>query len=80
MRPIHALALLPLAAVLVGPFFLNRVTPFILGMPFLLGWLALTLVLTSTVMALIYRADSRQSADGSHGTNGSKGRRPGDAA
>lgn len=65
MRPIHALVLLPLAAVLVGPFFLNRVTPFILGMPFLLGWLALTLVVTSVVMACIYHADNRrQAADG----------------
>ncbi|SOY74606.1 hypothetical protein CBM2633_P190010 [Cupriavidus taiwanensis] len=27
MRPIHLLALLPAAGVLIGPFFLNRVTP-----------------------------------------------------
>ncbi|AXW47148.1 permease [Ralstonia solanacearum] len=61
MRPVHALALLPLVAVLVGPFFFNRVTPFLLDMPFLLGWLSLTLVLTSIVMGIIFRADSRQS-------------------
>jgi hypothetical protein len=60
MRPVHALAVLPLAAVVVGPFFFNRVTPFLLGMPFLLGWLSLTLVLTSIVMAIIFRSDTRQ--------------------
>lgn len=59
MRPIHALVILPPAFVLVGPFFLNRVTPFILGMPFLLAWLAGTLVVTSIVMALICRSDNK---------------------
>lgn len=58
MRPVHLLAILPIACVLVGPFLLNRVTPFILGMPFLLAWLAGTLVVTSIVMALIFRSDS----------------------
>lgn len=57
MRPIHILALVPIAAVLIGPLFLNRVFPFILGMPFLLGWLALSLVVTSIVMACIYHSD-----------------------
>jgi len=60
MRPVHALALLPLAAVLVGPFFLNRVTPFLFEMPLLLGWLSLTLVVTSVVMGIIFRSDSKQ--------------------
>lgn len=59
MRLVRALALLPLAAVLVGPFFLNRVTPFLLGMPFLMGWLALALVVTSIVMRIIYVSDSK---------------------
>jgi hypothetical protein len=59
MRPIHTLVVLPPAFVLLGPFFLNRVTPFVLGMPFLLAWLAGTLVITSIVMALVYRSDSK---------------------
>ena len=62
MRPIHTLVILPPAFVLLGPFFLNRVTPFILGMPFLLAWLAGTLVVTSIVMALICRSDDRHRA------------------
>ncbi|TDF62639.1 DUF3311 domain-containing protein [Cupriavidus sp. L7L] len=63
MRPIHLLALLPTVGVLIGPFFLNRVTPLILGMPFLLGWLALNLVLTSVMMATIFHFDSKTQAD-----------------
>ncbi|SAK85789.1 hypothetical protein AWB79_05978 [Caballeronia hypogeia] len=59
MRPIHTLVVLPPAFVLLGPFFLNRVTPFVLGMPFLLAWLAGTLVITSIVMALICHSDSK---------------------
>jgi hypothetical protein len=38
MRMIRLLALLPFAAMLIGPFFVNRVEPTILGMPFLLAW------------------------------------------
>jgi len=59
MRPVHALALLPVAAVLIGPFFLNRVTPFLFGMPFLLGWLSMALVLTSIVMGIIFYSDKK---------------------
>jgi hypothetical protein len=63
MRPIHALAALPVASVLVGPLFLDRVTPFVFGMPFLLAWFSATLVMTSILMGLIYRADRRSQAD-----------------
>ncbi len=66
MRPIHLLALIPTLGVLVAPFFLNRVEPFLLGMPFLLGWLSLMLVLTSVVMACIYFVDR---ATGVHGAD-----------
>ena len=38
MRMVRALALLPFLAMLVGPFFVNRVTPTIFGMPLLLAW------------------------------------------
>ncbi|WP_454688086.1 DUF3311 domain-containing protein [Achromobacter aloeverae] len=62
MRAVHTLALVPVLMVLVGPFFLNRVTPFLLGMPFLLSWLALSLVLTSIVMAIIYYSDRKVEA------------------
>ena len=46
MRAIRWLAVLPFLAMLVGPFFLNRVAPPVLGMPFLLAWLVAWIPLT----------------------------------
>jgi hypothetical protein len=57
MRGIRLLALLPFVAMIVGPFFLNRVTPTIFGLPFLLAWLVVWIVLSSAIMALIFRLD-----------------------
>ncbi|AKM31593.1 permease [Pandoraea faecigallinarum] len=70
MRSIYVLALLPVLAVLVGPFFVNRVTPYVLGMPFLLAWLAGALVLTSVVMAIIFYADQARLATAKHSAEG----------
>ena len=42
---------------LVGVIFFNRVTPFIFGLPLLLAWLLLWILLTSAIMALIYWLD-----------------------
>ena len=57
LMTIRILALLPFLGVLVGPWFLNRVTPLVFGLPLLLAWLVLWLLLTSAIMALIYRLD-----------------------
>jgi Protein of unknown function (DUF3311) len=57
MRTIYLLALLPFAALLIGPFFLNRVEPTILGLPFLLAWCVAWVLLTSAIMAIIFRFD-----------------------
>ena len=43
--------------ILVGAVFLNRVTPLVFGLPLLLAWLPLWVVLTSGIMAIIYFAD-----------------------
>jgi hypothetical protein len=61
-RPYHWLALLPPAAMLGGIPFANRTEPFVLGLPFLLFWIALWVVLTSPVMALIYALDQAAAA------------------
>jgi hypothetical protein len=63
MLAVRWLALLPFVAMLAGPFFLNRVTPVVLGMPFLLAWLVAWIVLTAAIMAVIYRLDP-QNRDG----------------
>ncbi|MGB7098753.1 MAG: DUF3311 domain-containing protein [Xanthobacteraceae bacterium] len=57
MRLVRALAVLPFLAMLVGPFFVNRVTPTILGMPFLLAWFVAWILLTAAIMAIIFRLD-----------------------
>ena len=57
MRPLNLLALLPFVAILGGVFFVNRVTPFLFGLPLLLGWIVLWILLTSAIMAVIYAFD-----------------------
>lgn len=57
MRGIRWLAIVPFLALIIGPFFVNRVTPFILGLPFLLAWIVAWILLTSLIMAVIYAND-----------------------
>ncbi|HWW37525.1 MAG TPA: DUF3311 domain-containing protein [Xanthobacteraceae bacterium] len=57
MRMVRLLALLPFAAMLIGPFFVNRIEPSVLGMPFLLAWCVAGIVLSATIMAIIFRFD-----------------------
>jgi hypothetical protein len=57
MKPIHWLALVPVVGMLSGPIVHNEVRPLILGMPFPLGWIAVWVVLTALVMAIIYALD-----------------------
>ena len=57
MPMVKVLAVLPFLGVLIGPLFLNRVTPLVLGLPLLLAWLLGWIVLTSVIMAVIYLSD-----------------------
>jgi hypothetical protein len=57
MRSARWLALLPFLALLIGPFFVNRVTPLVFGMPFLLAWIVVWILLTAVIMAVIFRFD-----------------------
>lgn len=57
MRPIHWLAAVPFVGVPIGPVVHNDLRPFILGMPFPLGWIVVWVVLTSVVMAVLYALD-----------------------
>jgi hypothetical protein len=51
------LAVLPFLGILAGTPFFNRVTPLILGMPLILAWIVLWIILTSAIMAIIYLTD-----------------------
>jgi hypothetical protein len=58
------LAMLPFIGILLGVPFANRVEPLVLGMPFVLAWIVLWVILISVIMALVYRLDpsNRQTA------------------
>jgi hypothetical protein len=62
MRAIRWLAILPFLGLIVGPFFVNRVEPVILGLPLLLAWIVAWVVLTAIIMAIIYSLDAREDA------------------
>jgi len=57
MRSIRWLAIVPFLALIVGPFFVNRAAPAVLGLPFLLAWIVVWILLTSLIMAVIYATD-----------------------
>ena len=57
MKLIYLLGVLPFLGMLGGIVFANRVEPFVLGMPFILFWIVLWVVLTSAIMAIIYNLD-----------------------
>lgn len=57
MRAIYLLGALPFLGFFVGIFFANRVEPYVLGMPFIMFWIVLWVVLTSGVMGTIYALD-----------------------
>jgi hypothetical protein len=59
MRPVYLLAALPFLGLLGGIPFVNRVTPFVLGLPFILFWIVVWVVLTSVIMWVIYATDPR---------------------
>jgi hypothetical protein len=63
VRLIYVLAALPFLGILGGIVFANRVEPFVLGMPFILFWIVLWVVLTSGIMAVIYRLDPANRED-----------------
>lgn len=55
---LRLLAALPFIGILLGIAFVNRVEPLVLGMPFVLAWLVLWVVLSSVIMAIVYRLDA----------------------
>jgi hypothetical protein len=55
---LRVLAALPFVGILLGIPFVNRVEPLVLGMPFVLAWLVMGVVLSSIIMAIIYRLDA----------------------
>jgi hypothetical protein len=57
MKGIRWLMVLPFLGILGGISFANKVTPYVLGMPFILFWIVAWVILTSVIMAVVYRFD-----------------------
>lgn len=57
------LAVLPFIGMLAGPIFHDHVHPFILGMPFILGWIVVWILITSLILAVIYLTDPANRED-----------------
>ncbi len=74
MKAHRWLALLPAIGMLAGVPFANRVEPYVFGLPFLLFWIVLWVVITSAVMATVYALDrptlGGDDADASAGRTG----------
>jgi hypothetical protein len=58
MINVRWLGALPFVGILLGAPFANSVEPLVLGMPFILAWIAGWVVLTSIVMAIVYACDA----------------------
>jgi hypothetical protein len=57
MKPYYLLAVLPFIAILGGAAFVNKVEPYVFGIPFFLFWIILWSVLCSVIMLVIYLLD-----------------------
>ncbi len=57
MKPLYLLVLIPFIGMLVGVALFNQITPYVLGMPFVLFWIVLWVVLSSLTMLIIYKFD-----------------------
>ncbi len=42
----------------------NRIEPYILGMPFLLFWISLWMVLSSVILYILYKLDADREGEG----------------
>jgi hypothetical protein len=51
------MAALPFIGILLGIPFVNQVEPLVLGMPFVLAWIVIWIVLSAVIMGIIYRFD-----------------------
>ncbi len=57
MKLYYLLAILPFIAILGGAPFVNKVEPYVLGLPFFLFWIIFWALSCSVIMFVIYRLD-----------------------
>jgi len=59
---LRLLAALPFIGILIGVPFVNRTEPLVLGMPLVLAWIVMWVVLTAAIMGIVYKLDPRNRA------------------
>lgn len=57
MKLHQLLAIIPFIGLLGGVPFVNKVTPYVFGMPFVLFYIVLWVVITSGIMAIVFKMD-----------------------
>ncbi|MED3727796.1 DUF3311 domain-containing protein [Priestia filamentosa] len=57
MKAIKLLLFIPFIGFLGFLPFANKIEPYVLGMPFLLFWVAFWMVLSSIILTIVYRFD-----------------------
>ncbi|OIK08872.1 hypothetical protein BIV60_25410 [Bacillus sp. MUM 116] len=57
MKPFYFLAFIPVVAFLIGVPLVNRIEPYILGMPFTMFWIVLWVILSSLIIFILYKFD-----------------------
>lgn len=57
MKLHQLLAIIPFIGLLGGVPFVNKVTPYVFGMPFVLFYIVLWVVITSGIMAVVFKLD-----------------------
>lgn len=57
MKVIHLLSMIPFVGMLFFLPLVNRIEPFVLGMPFIVFWIVLWVVLTSVIMTIVFKLD-----------------------
>lgn len=59
MKKLYILTLIPFIGILGFLPLVNRIEPYVLGMPFYMFWMAMWVVLTSVILAIMYKLDPR---------------------
>lgn len=57
MKKVYWLGIIPVLGFVIGALFSNRVTPYVLGMPFFHFWVVLWSFITTGILGIIYKLD-----------------------
>lgn len=59
MKILYILSIIPFIGILGFLPLVNRIEPFVLGMPFNMFWMVIWTVLTSIILGIMYKIDPR---------------------